>query len=204
MCNVNTLRPRQNDHRFPDVIFKRTFLNDSVWISLNISMKFVPKVRINNILALVEMMALIRPGHKPLSEPMIVSLLTYISVIRPQWVNGTIMAISFKKRPKLFGKSNNIFRYSLSTAPLIAPELTTRSFIPYQLMQNTCWMSRKKTTTMCPGYNEPMSCINRSMRILSGIFRSHALKHCLRKYIYIYMYVIAPRTLSFARQAKTW
>ena len=49
----------------------------NVWIWLQISLKFVPEVRINNILA----------GDKPLSEPMMVNLLTHICVTRPQWVN---------------------------------------------------------------------------------------------------------------------
>ena len=53
-------------------------------ISLKISLKFVPKVRINNIPALVQIMAWRRPGDKPLSEPMMVSLLTHICVTRPQ------------------------------------------------------------------------------------------------------------------------
>ena len=29
------------------------------------------------------------PGYKPLSEPMMVSLLTHICVTQPQWVKGT-------------------------------------------------------------------------------------------------------------------
>ena len=33
-------------------------------------------------------MAWRRPGDKPLSEPMVVSLLTHISVARPQWDKG--------------------------------------------------------------------------------------------------------------------
>ena len=33
-------------------IFKRIFLNENVWISIEISLKFVPKGSINNILAL--------------------------------------------------------------------------------------------------------------------------------------------------------
>ena len=49
-------------------------------------MKFVPKGPINNIPALVQIMAWRRPGDKPLSEPMMVSLPTYICVTRPQWV----------------------------------------------------------------------------------------------------------------------
>ena len=36
---IDTLRPIQNDHRFPDDIFKYIFLNENVWIS--ISLKFV-------------------------------------------------------------------------------------------------------------------------------------------------------------------
>ena len=42
------------------------------------------KVRINNIAALVQTMAWRRPGDKPLSEPMMVGLLMYICVTRPQ------------------------------------------------------------------------------------------------------------------------
>ena len=36
-----------------------------------ISLKFVPKGSINNILALVQIMAWRRPGDKPLSRPML-------------------------------------------------------------------------------------------------------------------------------------
>ena len=84
---VNTLRPRQNWRYFADDIFKCIFLNENAWISLKISLKFVSKVRIDNIPALVQIMAWRRPGDKPLSEPMMVSLLTHICVTRPQWVN---------------------------------------------------------------------------------------------------------------------
>ena len=54
---VNTLRPRQNGRHFPGDIFKCIFLNESVWISIEISLKFVPKGPINNIPALVQVMA---------------------------------------------------------------------------------------------------------------------------------------------------
>ena len=84
---LNTLRPRQNGRHFADDIFKRIFLNENVWIPIKISLKFVPKGPINNIPALVQMMVWRRPGAKPLSEPMMVSLLTHIWVTRPQWVN---------------------------------------------------------------------------------------------------------------------
>ena len=85
--NVNTLRPRQNGRHFADDIFKCIFLNENIRITLKISLKFVPEVRINNIPALVQIMAWRRPGDKLLSEPMMVSLLTHICVTRPQWIN---------------------------------------------------------------------------------------------------------------------
>ena len=84
---INSLRPRPNRRHFADDIFKCIFENENEWISPRISLKFVPKVRINNIPALVQIMAWRRPGDKPLSEPMMVSSLTHICVTRPQWVN---------------------------------------------------------------------------------------------------------------------
>ena len=81
-----TLRQRQNGRHFRDDIFKCIFLFENVWIWIKISLKFVPKVRINNIPALVQIMAWRRIGDKPLSEPMMVNLLTHICVTRPQWV----------------------------------------------------------------------------------------------------------------------
>ena len=83
---VNTLRPRQNGRLFVDDIFKCIFLNENVWIPVKLSLKFVPKGPINNIPALVQIMAWCRQGDKPLSEPMMVSLLTHICATRPQWV----------------------------------------------------------------------------------------------------------------------
>ena len=50
---LNTLRPTQNGRHFPDDTFKRIFSNENVKISINISLKFVPKVPIDNIPALV-------------------------------------------------------------------------------------------------------------------------------------------------------
>ena len=87
---INTLRLRQNGRHFPDDIFKRIFLNENVWISLRISLKFVPNGPINNIPALVQIMAWRRPGDKPLSESMMVSFPPHICVTRPQWVNNAV------------------------------------------------------------------------------------------------------------------
>ena len=82
---VNTLRPRQNGRHFADDTFKRILLNENVWISINISLKFVPQDPINNIPALVQIMAWSRRGDKPLSGPMMVRLPTHICVTRPHW-----------------------------------------------------------------------------------------------------------------------
>ena len=71
---------------FADDILKSAFLNENIWISLNISLKFIPKGPINNIPASAQIMAWRRPGDKPLSEPMMAWSLTHICVTRPQWV----------------------------------------------------------------------------------------------------------------------
>ena len=70
--SVKTLRPRQDGRLFPDS-FKSIFFNENVQILIEISLTFVPKAPINNIPALVQIMAWRRPGDKPLSEPMTVS-----------------------------------------------------------------------------------------------------------------------------------
>ena len=86
LIHFNTLVTETNCHHFADDIFKCIFLNKNIWISLKISLKFVPKVRINNIPSLVQIMAWSQPGDKTLFEPMMDSLLTHICVTRRQWI----------------------------------------------------------------------------------------------------------------------
>ena len=76
------LRLRENGRHFPDDNLKCIFLNEKVWISIKISLEFVPKGRINNIPVLVQIMAWCRPGYKPLSETMLASLLMHTCVTR--------------------------------------------------------------------------------------------------------------------------
>ena len=59
---LNTLRLRQNECHFADDIFKCIFVNENVWIPVKISLKYVPKGPINNIPALVQIMAWRRSG----------------------------------------------------------------------------------------------------------------------------------------------
>ena len=93
-----TLRPRQNCRHFTDDIFKCIFLNKNVLISLKIPLKFVPKIRINNIPALVQIMAWCRPADKPSSEAMVFSLLKHLYVTRPQCVNELRRCLILYKR----------------------------------------------------------------------------------------------------------
>ena len=120
---INTSRPRQNGRHFADDIFS-IFLDENARISLKLSLKFVPKVRINNIPALVQIMAWRRPGDKPLSEPMVVSLLTHICVTRPQWVN--------KSGGVLLGSKNSAVYYSVSISKYFFTEL-------FAMYSSTIW-----------------------------------------------------------------
>ena len=65
-------------------INQATFSNAFSWMKMykfqSISLSFVPKGPLNNIPALVQITAWCHPGDRPLSEPMVVSLLTHICV----------------------------------------------------------------------------------------------------------------------------
>ena len=67
---INTLRPRQNGGQFSDDIFKFIFLNKNILIVIEIPLTFVLSGPINNIQALVQIMACL---DNPLSKPMMVS-----------------------------------------------------------------------------------------------------------------------------------
>ena len=87
---INALRSTLNGRHFPDDIFKCIFLKENVWIPIKISLKFGPKGPINNIPALVQIMAWRRPGDKPLFEAMMIRFLMLICITRPQWVKCLI------------------------------------------------------------------------------------------------------------------
>ena len=81
-------------HQFSDDIFKCIFLKKDILISIKISLKSVPKVPINKIPSLVQIMAWCPLGNKPLSEPMLVSLVMHLCVTWPKWVKqsaGTVL-----------------------------------------------------------------------------------------------------------------
>ena len=95
--SVILFRPRcKLTHRSRDkmaAIFLTTFPNAFLWkksfvFIIKLSLRFIRKCPINNIPALVQIMAWRRPGDKLLSEPMMVSLLTHICVTRPRCINS--------------------------------------------------------------------------------------------------------------------
>ena len=111
---VNTLRPRQKCHHFADDTCKGIFLNENVWILPTISLKFVPKSLINNIPALVHIMAWHQSGNKPLSEPVMANSLLHICVTQPQWAKHyctiniiTVFQIEYRIWFKSFNRNNN-------------------------------------------------------------------------------------------------
>ena len=114
----NTLRPRQNGRHFADNTFKRIFMNENVRISINISLKFVSKCLIKNIPALVQIMAWRRPGDKPLSEPMIINLLTHICILNElnnvnqslSWEYNVFVFINCKNNENLLAKVKDIMK----------------------------------------------------------------------------------------------
>ena len=72
-------------------IFMTTFSNgfyENPQILIKISLKFVLRDPINNIPAMVQIMAWRQPGNKPLSEAMMARLSTHICIIQPQSVNN--------------------------------------------------------------------------------------------------------------------
>ena len=73
---------------FADETIKRISLNGNVRISINMSLQFVLKGPINNIPALVRMMAWRCPGNKPLSEPITVYRRIYASLGLNEMNNG--------------------------------------------------------------------------------------------------------------------
>ena len=95
-------------------ILKCIFHNEIVWISIKISLKFVPKGQISHIPALVQIMAWRRSGDMPLSKPMMLILLTHVCVTRPQWFKSrTTYNRTFDKPISFYIELNMLLNRSL-------------------------------------------------------------------------------------------
>ena len=107
-----------------------------MWIPIKISLKFVHKGLINNIPALVQITARRRPGNKPLSETMIVSLLMHICVTRPQWVKWNRNQHQVIETSRRIFPSRNLANYFkqclwlFGTKPLLDLTLNCNEFDP--------------------------------------------------------------------------
>ena len=79
----------KNGRHFPDDIFKCIFMNEKFCILIDISLKFVSKVRINNTPALDQIMAWRRTGDKPLPEPNADTVHWHLyAALRVKWVKA--------------------------------------------------------------------------------------------------------------------
>ena len=84
------------------------FKNENVWISIKVSLKFVPKGPINNIPTPIEIMAWRLPADKPLSETMVINVLTHICDLF-DYMSYHRVVISLVEHSLLSIPSNGIF-----------------------------------------------------------------------------------------------
>ena len=137
----------QNGRHFSDDIFICIFLNENVWISIKYSLKFVPKVRINNIPALVQIMAWRWPGDKPLSEPMMVRFPAHICITWPQWVN-MVFNLVWKIPPLTLKQLGYVFRNIISFSNIVPSKCNISVWTaPIQ------WMFNQHSGYWWPGFS---------------------------------------------------
>ena len=83
---LNTLRQKQNCRKLSDDIFECIFLNTKLTYFYWHFTKVCSQGPIYNIPTLVQTMAWRKPGDKPLSQPVTVTLLMHICVTPPKWM----------------------------------------------------------------------------------------------------------------------
>ena len=177
MTSFNTLRPRQNGQHFADNILKCIFLNENVWIPVKISLNVVPKGPINNIPALVQIMAWRCPGDKPLSDPMVVSLFRHIiCVTRSQWVKNTLLfkeaEINFWRYTKMSPKSRpfcfslHVLTQTLGDVAVFQTHIKNKYLVYWQWQVNVTgpyWWKVKSTLVQEMAWYSLSQCWPRSM-----------------------------------------
>ena len=90
---------------------------------MKISLKFLPKFRINNIQVVVQIMVRRRPGDKLLSEPMMF-IDVYWFVIWPEWATWFHLGFCLSQR---------FFFYTHAVNMLISPFYSTENVITLAL-----------------------------------------------------------------------
>ena len=84
-------RVTPDEHNMADILqvfFKGIFFYGNVWISCNISPKYVPNDPMKNSSSLAQVMPRRRINVKPLSKPRWTTCKTHIGFIRPQWLKN--------------------------------------------------------------------------------------------------------------------
>ena len=123
-------------------ILKCIFLNENVWISITIWLKFVPRGA----------MACHQPGNKPLFEPMMVSLLMHKCVIWPQCIYQASTRNHYMWSLRLFPmtKIANIFMFLLKHSALkglIWGQKGPVKEVPLVALEMRCWWGPRPTWT---------------------------------------------------------
>ena len=157
---------------------------------INISLKFVPKGQIKNIPALVQKMAWRRSGDKPLSAPMMFSLLTHVCVIRPQWVKFKSLAfllltISTTRLFLSFVTTTHVLYYKYNADSLEDAILNERVFpivngwLPWST-DHTMDMLWEKFHWILPLYMKPINFQSKAS-VVCSVTTALFIDFCLKK-----------------------
>ena len=134
---------------FTEDISKCIFLKEVIWISINILLKFVPEVWINNMPALVQIMAWCWSGNKSISEPMMVGLLMHMCIPLPQWVK-------FKSTIHCYiaWYPFTMQILSMMQIPMLASEIEMETWLMWNLDVMNCFSLTYSTSNISQTFQE--------------------------------------------------
>ena len=164
------MRRRQNGRHFADDLFKCIFSNENVWISLNIWLKFVYKVQIKNIPALVQIMAWCQSGDKPLSKPMVVRLPTLVCATRSRWVKP-----QYKGNGKDCDINHSFYQYSFLEVTELSPGTVELSALLHEDHCNPV-VARSPVQTCC--FKSDIESLLLQERHCNPVDSKAPLQHC--------------------------
>ena len=152
-------------------------------------------------------MAWRRPGDKPLSEPVMVSLLTHICVTRPQWVKWLIIMISHTKVTdllhlhwfRLIGPYEIWMKFQVSGFQTYlswwlryllwnCPQVTVLTDDKSTLVQVMAWCC--PAAIHCPGHCWPRSMLPYGVTMLQWIYQHLLSNNTFHGLILAYLHLI--------------
>ena len=174
---LNTFRPSRNGRHFADDTFNCIFVNENIWMSIRISLQFVSKGPINNIPAMVLIMAWRLPGDKPLSEPIMARSLTHVCVTRPPWVNTSRQCYIYHLMYcRMFGvfPEEVVFTYWKAPCYLPAEWKLEAAYIKGHHFTSQCirWTSNMHTSLSCSLFWWGFPLSSKGIRVIFVIFHS--------------------------------